>query len=69
MCIQSNTTVFFSPLVATVFGHYDHHQANAIQSLIFFKLSVRLNTYIFCYCILVSRAVPPHILNLGVRWR
>ena len=44
MCIQSNTIVFFSPLVA-IFGHYDHHQANAIQSLIFFKLSVRLNTY------------------------
>jgi hypothetical protein len=34
MCIESNTIVFFSPLVA-IFGHYDHHQANAIQSVIF----------------------------------
>jgi len=30
---QWNTTMFFFALIATRFGHYDHHQVNAIQNL------------------------------------
>jgi hypothetical protein len=35
MCIQSNTTVSFIPLVATCFGH---HQANTTQNLKLFEI-------------------------------
>jgi len=47
--MQSNMTMFFIPLVATGFSHFDHHQANTTQNVKGWLHAVYVNFKLYIY--------------------